>query len=170
MTFDQTPFKSFDAERNARLAAGLASPLWAPFFVAASAGVAFWWMTAGVRRQLEAVPSFAAAETKSFAPLPAEPAAAPANDIEIAAPEAVMEHAEAASASVAAEPVEMPVSEAPVAQAEAVMDHSLPEADADDGLTAAEEALADTQAEVAKLAAEAATAELSPKPRSRKKG
>jgi type IV secretory pathway VirB10-like protein len=165
MSFDQTPFKTFDTERNARLAAGLASPLWAPFFAAAGAGLAFWWMTVGVRRQLEAAPSFAAAETKSFAPVPVDPAS-PADAVEAAAPAAKAEPAEPVAANAPA----LPVSEAPVERAQAAAEDGLHEAGPDSDLDAAEEALADTQAEVAQLAAEAATAGLAAKPRSRKKG
>lgn len=154
MSLDQTSFQRFDAERSTRLAAGLASPLWATFFAAAGAGVAFWWATGWTRRQLAAVPSFADAETKSFAPA--------ANDAEVAAPEAVMEHVEPEATPFAAEP------QAPT-DAEAIMDHQEPEDAPSVSLVAAEEALADTQAEVAQLAAQAATEELAARPRRGKK-
>lgn len=145
-----TPFKSFDAERTARFAAGVASPLWAPFLVAASAGVAFWWMTGWTRREAGTVLPLAD-EPKSFAP------AAAANDAEFAAPEAEVDTPDAAVEAAPAAIVQAPPAAEP-AQAEAVIDA--------DPLAEAEAALAETQQDVARLAAEAATAELAdPKPR-----
>lgn len=184
MSFDPSPFKPLEADRNVRFAAGLASPLWATFFAAAGAGVAFWWATAGVRRTLASTPVFAGTETRSFSPVPAEAApveaakipsgeveSALANDIAPAAPETVLEHAEPETAPLSFAPADLPVSEAPVAAPEAVLDHSLADSpEPEVALVAAEDALAETQGEVARLAAEAATAELAPKPRKNRKG
>lgn len=168
MTFDQTSFQRFDAERSARLAAGLASPLWATFFAAAGAGVAFWWATGWARRTAEAAaPSFVGAEAKSFAPVRFEPAEEPApaaNDVVVVAPEAVMEHAEPEAPVV----TDLPTEEAPVAS-ETVMEHRSPDGAPETTLLAAEEALAEAQAEVAQLAAAAATEDLAAKPRRGKK-
>lgn len=172
----QAPFKTVEPERALHLGVGAAVvPIWATFFAAAGAGVAFWWMTGWTRRagafaaEGRAPETTAPAERRSFA---AEPAA-PANDAETAAPEAVMAHVpapapEAAPAPAAAlahvmdhAPVKTPV-EIPVEIPTAVV-----EADPADGLAAAQEALEATQDRVAELAAEASVAalaeELAPK-------
>jgi len=55
------PTQEIDPERALRFGVGAAAaPLWGAFYAAASAGAAFWWMTAWTRRSLEAAVSPAA--------------------------------------------------------------------------------------------------------------
>lgn len=67
---EPTPFRaatpSVDADRAMKFGVGVAAaPLWATFFTAAGAGMAYWWMTAWARQ--EQSPSFAFAD---FEPAP----------------------------------------------------------------------------------------------------
>lgn len=92
----RAPLSTIDADRAMKFGVGAAAtPLWAAYFTAASAGVAFWWMTAWTRQ-----------EPKSFA-LAFEPAAEP--EVE-AAPVAALEVsvAEVAAPEVAAPEVVVP--------------------------------------------------------------
>jgi hypothetical protein len=98
---EPTPFRgaipSADADRAVKFGMGVAvAPLWATFFTAASAGMAYWWMTAAWTRRepkpFALAKSIAPSETRSPAPVrtaaPAsgEPLVAPA--LAVAAPAA----------------------------------------------------------------------------------
>ncbi len=103
------------AQKAFRLPVGVASPLWFAFGAAASAGVAYWWMTRWTKVvNVEALAELAAAPLEVL--VEPEPAAEPA-------PVAVAEAAEAAPVVEAApEPVPAPVEAAPVEAAAAAPD------------------------------------------------
>lgn len=100
-----------DAERVLNFGVGAAAaPLWATYFAAASAGMAYWWLTAWSRQELKGFePAPRAASFLRPVPALAEPEIAPEAPAEIAPP-AVIE-------IVAAEPAAV---EAPVAAASEV--------------------------------------------------
>lgn len=108
---EPTPFgaaiPSVDADRAVKFGVGVAAiPLWAAYFTAAGAGMAYWWMTAAWSRRepksfapakiAARVP--AQAEARAPAPVtPAQPASRPPEVV--AAPAAAPEPAPAASAA-----------------------------------------------------------------------
>jgi hypothetical protein len=106
---EPTPFRaaipSVDADRAVKFGMGVAAaPLWATFFTAASAGMAYWWMTAAwIRREPKSfAPAKSAAQAeirspapvRTAAPAPGEFLAAPAPAV--AAPAAPVVEAQAA--------------------------------------------------------------------------
>jgi hypothetical protein len=109
----RTPLTAVDPDRVMKLGVGLAAaPLWATYLTAASAGMAYWWMTAWTRREPT---SFAPAlRIPTFEPAPAareRPAQAAAAE---PAPAAAREAAPAQTApepTIPAEPFATEVSE-----------------------------------------------------------
>jgi predicted flap endonuclease-1-like 5' DNA nuclease len=112
------------AERALRWPIGAVSPLWAVFGAAASAGVAWWWMTRWTQAvNVEALAGFAAGEVKQ--------AVEAAADVQLRVEEAVV--AADAAATVAPAPVAEPEASPAAAEAEA----------ANDAVEAASEGVAD---------------------------
>jgi hypothetical protein len=108
----KSPF-GLDADKALSTPLGIASPLWLAFAGAASAGVAYWWLTRWMRpSNLEAVAELPVAE-------PEMKVAAPVVSLELeAAPEPVVEAAAETVESVA-EAVAEPVIETTIAVVEA---------------------------------------------------
>lgn len=143
---EPTPFRavipSVDADRAMKFGVGVAAaPLWATFFTAASAGMAYWWMTAAwTRRELRAfAPARSAVRTEPRslalpvrteepAPRRSEPVAAPTATATPALKSAVEAH-QAPVATAPAAPAPKPAVEARPAPAATVSAAPAPKPD-----------------------------------------
>ncbi len=113
-TFPITPRLEPERALNLGVGAAASAPLWATFFAVASAGAAYWWMTAWTRKAAVAPKPV---ETKSFAPVEAPLAVAEPVALVEAEPVVAetVEALAAATVELAAEPEAVEMTAAPEA-------------------------------------------------------